>query len=254
MTKRITLIAVMSIAVASICFATACKKDKKEANEETITVVVKSDKPVELKSEEDSISWALGIDLAQRLASSGITPNRELLFQAMCYTLDKQKQPLTQTQMSYLRNKIETKQFKYLIEHQGMMEQEAAKRETEYFAMIQEKNPKIKKSESGIYYEVLKEGNGRQAERGLVVKFDYKGSFTNGQIFDQTYGNRVPITTVLNESTMIPGMVDGICLMKGGSTYRLYLPYGKAWGDKGTEHVPPYATVIFDVELHDVQD
>ena len=107
--------------------------------------------------------------------------------------------------------------------------------------------------DKGFYYEVLKEGTGRKAEPGLIIDFDYKGTFTNGQIFDQTYGNRSSIVHLVDESLM-PGLREGFCMMKAGSTYRFYFPCEMAFGAKGTDDIPPFTTVIYEVELHDVHE
>ena len=130
---------------------------------------------------------------------------------------------------------------------------EVRAREAEYFAQLQKDNPNVIKSDKGFYYEVLKEGNGRKGEPGLVVVFDYKGMFPNGQIFDQTYGNRDEITHVISES-IFEGLREGFCLMKAGSKYRFYFPSEMAFGSNGTENIPPYSVVIYEVDLHEVHE
>jgi FKBP-type peptidyl-prolyl cis-trans isomerase len=101
--------------------------------------------------------------------------------------------------------------------------------------------------------QVLKEGDGRKGELGLLVEFDYKGTFTNGQIFDQTYGNRPPIVHMIDEGLM-PGLREAFCMMKAGSKYRFYFPSEMAFGAQGSEDIPPFTTVIYEVELHDVHE
>ena len=92
-----------------------------------------------------------------------------------------------------------------------------------------------------------------QGAPGMVVEFDYKGSFTNGQVFDQTYGNREPIVHVIGE-TLMPGLFEGLCMMRSGSHYRFYFPSEIAFGARGTEDIPPYTAVIYEVEVHSIHE
>ncbi|MBP5189308.1 MAG: FKBP-type peptidyl-prolyl cis-trans isomerase [Bacteroidales bacterium] len=217
------------------------------------TYVLDTDEPVVLNDKIDSLSWALGFSVAQNVASTGVDINREVLLQAICVTLDSKQQAMTQTQTYDLLQQIE--QIAYLNRsknHQKQIDETRAK-ESVYFDRLMKDNPNVKKSDKGFYYEVIKEGDGRKGEPGLVVVFDYKGSFLNGQVFDQTYGNREPIVHVISES-IFPGLFEGFCMMRAGSTYRFYFPSEMAFGANGTENVPPYTAVIYDVELHEVRD
>jgi FKBP-type peptidyl-prolyl cis-trans isomerase len=236
------------LAITSLCLigiATSCHKSG--------TLTINTDETPQLTNKADSISWAMGFTLAQNVASTGIKIDREIMLQAICATLDSKQQPMTQEQTFAMLQEIEKAAFFNKTNNEKAQLEETRARESEYFAKLTKENPKIKKSDKGFYYEVLKEGNGRQGAPGLVVYFDYKGSFTNGQIFDQTYGNREPITHVISESLM-PGLFEGFCMMKGGSTYRFYFPAEMAFGANGAEGIPPYSTVIYEVELHEVRD
>lgn len=239
MIKRLSL-AIAALAI--VAAASSCKNNDK-------TVVVNTEPPYELSSVEDSLSWALGFTLANTIASTGFSPNREVLFQAICATLDSKPQPMDQeTTMRQLMN-IQLMQHK----RQSDMAQDVQAREAEYFKQLLQDNPQIKTSDKGFYYEVLKEGTGRKGEPGLIAVFDFKGCFANGQIFDQTYGNRDAVTHVIGEP-MMPGLIDGMCLMNAGSTYRFYFPSDRAFGQKGNESVPPNTIVIYEVEMHEIKD
>ncbi len=236
------------IATAMLCIiglTTSChKKD---------SLVINTSQPAELRNEADSLSWAMGFTLAQNIAKTGIEPNREILVQALIATLDQKQQPMTQEQTYQLLNKLELLAYTNQSKNQQAKLEEARNQEQAYFSDLLKKNPNIKKSDKGYYYEVLKEGNGRKGEPGLVALFDYKGSFTNGQIFDQTFGNCDTVRHVINESIM-PGLFDGLCNMKAGSSYRFYFPCEMAFGAKGTDNIPPYSTVIYQVDLYAVTD
>lgn len=235
-------------AIASLCIIASASSCQKKG-----TYVVDTDKPALLKNTNDSISWAMGFTLAQNIASTGINVDREIMFQAICATLDQKQQPMTQEQTFTLLQEIEAKAFSNKTANEERQLAETRSREAEYFAKLTKENPNIKKSDKGFYYEVLKEGTGRQCEYGLIAVFDYKGSFINGQLYDQTYGNRPPITHAVTEG-MMPGLIEGLCIMKEGGHYRFYIPSELAFGSTGTDGIPPYTTVIYEVELHEVRD
>lgn len=240
--KKIILVSAL---VCLIAATTSCNKKG--------TITVNTEKSPELVNEIDSLSWALGFSLAQNIASTGMNPNREVMFQAICATLDSKQQPLTREQTMALIGDLEMKaQLNQHINNQKAKE-EITMREEAYFTKLTKDNPNVKKSDKGIYYEVLKEGKGMKGEIGKVVVFDYKGSFTNGQVFDQTYGNREPITHVISES-IFPGLLEGLLMMTPGSKYRFYIPSEMGFGSRGTDVIPPNSIIIYEVEVHDIHD
>ncbi len=234
------------ILYVAICIAmlASCQKGK---------VVVDTTKTPTFADKNDSLSWALGFSAAQNFAATGVKINREVLLQAICATLDSLQQPFTMQQTASMLMELNqmaatNRELKQTKENNEQQMQEDA-----YFTELMKNNANVKKSDKGFYYEVLKEGNGRKGELGLVVVFDYKGMFTNGQVFDQTYGNRDAITTVISDD-MFPGLCEAFQIMKGGSKYRLYFPSELAFGARGTQDIPPYSTLIYEIELHEVRD
>ncbi len=215
-------------------------------------IVVKTDKNPELQSTIDSLSWAMGFSIAQSIAGTGIEPNREILFEAICATLDSRQQALTEDQTYHLLNNIERIASTANSAKLENELKEVREREEAYFKELTKNNPNVIKCDKGFYYEVLKEGKGEKASIGQVVTFDYKGSLTNGQVFDQTYGNRDAITHIVGEP-MFPGLVEGMCLMNEGSTYRFYFPSEMAFGRNGGDMIPANSIVIYEVELHNIR-
>ena len=238
---------VLFFVAATVLLAASCQ------NKDSIVVNTTAE-PV-LENNIDSLSWAMGFSVAQNIASTGVEFNREILFQSICATLDGKQQPMTEKQTIWKLQQLEEKSFLNQRMVQQSASADAETREAVYFEKLLQENPNVKKSDKGFYYEVLKEGKGRRGEIGLVAVFDYKGMFTNGQIFDQTYGNREPIPHVIGEP-MMPGLVEGFCLMNAGSIYRFYFPYMMAFGPNGEPDsgIPPYTTLIYEVELHDLHE
>ena len=107
---------------------------------------------------------------------------------------------------------------------------------------------------SGFYYEVLKEGEGAQAKENHRITFDYKGFYMlSGEAFDQTYGQGEPLTINLSDNTFT-GLQQGLLMMKEGSIYRFYFPFQLAFGSRGSQIVPPFTPLIYEVELHKVHE
>jgi FKBP-type peptidyl-prolyl cis-trans isomerase len=111
-----------------------------------------------------------------------------------------------------------------------------------------------KKTESGLRYKIIQEGNGKKATKGSTVSVHYKGQLDNGQVFDSSYSRKQPIDFTLGIGQVIKGWDEGIQLLKVGDKARFVIPSNLAYGSQGAGGViPPNAILIFDVELMDVK-
>lgn len=120
---------------------------------------------------------------------------------------------------------------------------------------LQKNNIKVKPLKSGLYYIPLKEGKGRRAKAGKTVKVHYTGRFLDGKKFDSSYDhpNKKPIEFKLGQGSVIKGWDEGIALMRTGGKAKFIIPSYLAYGDRGRGGIPPYSTLIFEVELIDVK-
>ena len=101
---------------------------------------------------------------------------------------------------------------------------------------------------SGLQYEVLTEGSGKSPKATDRVRCHYEGRLTDGTVFDSSYQRGEPADFGLNQ--VIPGWTEGVQLMKEGAKYRFHIPYLLGYGERGAgASIPPYATLVFDVEL-----
>lgn len=106
----------------------------------------------------------------------------------------------------------------------------------------------VKATESGLQYRVIEEGEGAQPSARSKVTVHYAGKLTNGQEFDSSYKRGEPASFPLNG--VIRGWTEGLQLMKEGSKYEFFIPYDLGYGERGSPGgIPPYATLIFTVEL-----
>ena len=103
---------------------------------------------------------------------------------------------------------------------------------------------------SGLGYVITEEGSGAKATPGQTVSVHYAGYLTNGTKFDASYDRGQPIDFPLGAGRVIPGWDEGIALLSPGGKATLIIPHTLAYGPNGAGGViPPYATLIFDVEL-----
>jgi len=112
----------------------------------------------------------------------------------------------------------------------------------------------FEKTESGLRYQFIQKGDGKQAEKGKTVSVHYEGSLENGKVFDSSYPRKKPIEFKLGIGQVIEGWDEGIALLKVGDKARFVIPSDLGYGTAGAGGViPPNATLIFDVELMDVK-
>ena len=105
---------------------------------------------------------------------------------------------------------------------------------------------------SGLQYIVLKEGDGKKPGPATMVTVHYEGSLTEGKIFDSSYKRGTPATFGVHQ--VIRGWTEALQLMPVGSKWRLFIPSSLGYGEGGAGgSIPPYSTLIFDVELLDMR-
>lgn len=103
-------------------------------------------------------------------------------------------------------------------------------------------------TKSGLQYEVLTEGSGASPKASDRVRCHYEGRLIDGTIFDSSYERGEPADFGLNQ--VISGWTEGVQLMKEGAKYRFHIPYVLGYGERGAgAQIPPYSTLVFDVEL-----
>lgn len=211
-------------------------------------------KAPKLESAEDTLSWALGESFAMSVMQNNLNVDKDLVVEAFRHTVEGWEQPFDESvcQAAYQRLTMQAMmQQRQRSENQNA---EMSAQEMAYFQKLEAENPNVKKSDKGFYYEVLKSGKGVNAKFGDIISFDYKGYFMlSGEQFDQSegYSGGKPITHVVG-NPMFPGLLEGLQLMNAGAHYRFYFPNQMAFGAKGSQDIPPYTPVIYEVELHEI--
>ena len=105
----------------------------------------------------------------------------------------------------------------------------------------------VKVTESGLQYEVIKMGRGKKPAATDRVKVHYHGTLIDGTVFDSSVERGEPTSFGLNQ--VITGWTEGLQLMPVGSKFRFYIPQELGYGSRNAGSIPPYSTLIFEVEL-----
>jgi FKBP-type peptidyl-prolyl cis-trans isomerase FklB len=200
----------------------------------------KEAKSMELKTENDSLSYALGLDIANNLKQAKLDSiNVEIMADAMAAVFTGGE------------TKMDPQSAGATI--QAFMQKEAKKAsagviaEGEKFLEENSKKEGVITTASGLQYKVIEEGKGEMPTLESKVKVYYKGTLINGQVFDSNEG-KDPIEFGVTQ--VIAGWTEGLQLMKAGSKYEFYIPYNLAYGERGAgQMIGPYSTLIFEVEL-----
>lgn len=102
-------------------------------------------------------------------------------------------------------------------------------------------------TKSGLQYQVLKQGTGKQPVATSQVTVNYVGKLIDGTEFDSTTARKEPATFALDK--VISGWTEGVQLMKEGAQYRFFIPAALAYGERKADPIPPNSTLIFEIEL-----
>ncbi len=188
------------------------------------------------------ISYALGIGIGQQLRSMHIEGfSVEDFAASVAQVLQGKPTEMTAREAQRL-----------LSEHFEAKRREDAKATIEQGAAFLRENAKreaVTTTRSGLQYEVLTPSHGgRKPKAGDRVRCHYEGRLTDGTVFDSSYKRGEPADFALSQ--VITGWTEGLQLMGEGAKYRFAIPYLLGYGEQGAgTQIPPYATLIFDVEL-----
>ena len=118
---------------------------------------------------------------------------------------------------------------------------------------LKDNNITVKPTASGLYFIEKTKGTGAQAMAGKIVKVHYRGTLLNGTKFDSSFDRNEPYEFTLGTGRVIAGWDEGIAMMKQGGKAMLIIPSSIAYGEVDKGQIPPYSTLVFDVELVEVK-
>lgn len=193
----------------------------------------------------DKLSYALGHNIGHQLKEMGLEGRLVVEDFAAAITDIMQNRP---SQLSNGESQQVLDQFFTEMEQRQQAEGNLVREAGEKFLADNAKRAGVKVTASGLQYEVLTEGTGRSPRATDTVRCHYEGRLIDGNVFDSSYRRNQPADFGLNQ--VIAGWTEGVQLMKEGAKYRFYIPYNLGYGERGAGgSIPPYAALIFDVEL-----
>ncbi len=196
-----------------------------------------------LNNEADSLSYAIGLNIADGLSKQEIKINGDILASAFKDLADSTNVWDPRDADKYIQT---------VLAKRDEAKAQEAKAEGRNFLVENASKPNIKTTPSGLQYEIIEEGSGDHPKPTDKVSVHYTGKLIDGTVFDSSVERGQPATFGLNQ--VIPGWTEGIQLMKKGGKIRLYIPENLGYGAQAPpgSGISPYSTLIFDVELLEI--
>lgn len=230
---KVSLPLILSIAISLISLS-ACDSTQSSAE-------------VNMLSFEDSVAYAVGMDISKFYKKQGVDLNPQLIYAGMV-GMNEGKTTLSVEEALSVVGRYQQSQLQ--------LSMASAKIEGEKFLEANTKKAGVKTLPSGLQYKVLKEGKGKQPGRTDKVKVAYKGMFLNGSVFADTEQEGGTVETPISD--LLPGWIEALLMMKEGDKWTIYLPYDLAYGQpgflspEGQVVIPPYTALIYEIELVEV--
>ena len=232
----------LSIMAALVFSALACTTTKKTTTSAAPTPAIEKKL---ISNELDSISYAMGINIAKNIKGQGLdSVNTEAFAKGISDVMNDDSLLLDVEQSQTMLSDYFQKLYNAKLEANAA----AGKK------FLEENKAKegVKTTDSGLQYIVVKEGNGPKPKVSDRVKVHYHGTLIDGTVFDSSVDRGEPIAFAVNG--VIPGWTEALQLMSVGSKYKLFIPSDIAYGERGAPPViGPNSTLIFDVELLEIE-
>jgi FKBP-type peptidyl-prolyl cis-trans isomerase FklB len=196
----------------------------------------------------DKLSYALGLGIGRQLAQMGAN---DINIDDFALAI---KDVIAGNELKVSNREAQTIVQSYFAEQEKKLQAEraengkAAREAGEKYLAENAKKDGVVTLASGLQYQVIKEGEGRQPKATDSVKCHYEGFLVDGTLFDSSIQRGEPAVFGLQQ--VIAGWTEGLQLMKEGAKYRFFIPYMLGYGESGAgQSIPPYSALIFDVEL-----
>jgi len=196
-----------------------------------------------LKTTQDSVSYAIGLSVANFYKQMNITNINTALLTRAINDVKNGKPTLNEQQAeTTIRNYMDKAKAEKASGNKKIGEEFLAANKTK---------PGVTTTASGLQYMVMKEGTGPKPGLTDKVKVHYHGTLIDGRVFDSSVDRGQPIDLTVNG--VIPGWTEALQLMPVGSKWKLFIPSNLAYGDQQAgPMIAPGSTLIFEVELLDI--
>ena len=191
--------------------------------------------------EMESVSYSLGVLVAQNLKSQGF---KDINITEFATAIDDVLQGReTRIDPQQANEAVQ----KYMTEAKAA-QHKGNKDAGEAFLAENGQRAEVTTTASGLQYEVMVEGDGEKPSATDEVTVHYHGTLIDGTVFDSSVQRNKPASFPLNQ--VIAGWTEGVQLMSVGSKYRFFIPYNLAYGERGAgAQIKPFSALVFEVEL-----
>lgn len=212
-----------------------------------------------LATEVDSVSYSLGLDMANKIKMNFEDLDQDLFVQGFKNGMDSTNLLVESKDINnILRTFFQKQQQEKMKEQQEAQAKKAEaefgeyKKEGEKFLADNKVKDGVKTTASGLQYVVLKEGKGDAPTATSRVKVHYHGTLTDGTVFDSSVDRGEPTEFGVNQ--VIKGWTEGLQLMKPGAKFKFFIPQDLAYGaqQRGAK-IKPFSALVFEVELLEVK-
>lgn len=202
---------------------------------------------VKLDTVETKASYGIGLQMGQQLAQSGLEGlNVAAIAKGIAASLAGEMPEIEVDEINNALREIHAR-----ADEARQKQAKAAAAEGEAFLKDNALRPEVTVTESGLQYEVLVEGKGEIPTSDKQVRVHYHGELIDGTVFDSSVSRGQPAEFPV--TGVIAGWVEALQMMPVGSKWKLYIPQNLAYGERGAgAAIPPYAALVFEVELLDI--
>ncbi len=198
-----------------------------------------------VKSQEDSLAYAIGVNFYFSAMIDSMDIDPVLLAKGMFDAKEGKTTLDGNSAQSYIMTYMQKKQAEQMKKMYGKNIDDGEK-----FLAENKKRDGVQETASGLQYEVITMGTGAMPKPEEVVRVHYTGTLMDGTKFDSSVDRGEPAEFGVNQ--VIQGWQEGIQLMPVGSKFKFYIPYELGYGENGTGPIPPYSTLVFEVELLEI--
>ncbi|MCL2790018.1 MAG: FKBP-type peptidyl-prolyl cis-trans isomerase [Desulfobulbus sp.] len=213
--------------------------------------VLAADQPVALQSDEQKLSYAMGLDLGEYFKGLEEKFDLGVLQQGINDGYNGNKPLLSAEDAATIQQAFAKRQQEKQVQKTVVMVQKNRKAAEEFLKANKSKEGVIE-TKSGLQYKIIKKGQGAKPTPADTVKVHYKGTLLDGKEFDSSYKRNEPAVFQVNQ--VIAGWQEALPLLPTGTTAELYIPPDLAYGDRGAPPViEPGSMLVFQVELLEIQ-
>lgn len=204
----------------------------------------------ELNTDEQKLGYIIGMDIGKSLLEQGAGVDLDSLINAIRATYNGEELAMTAEEAATVREEFIKKRQAEQAAQASAAGQENLIEGQKFLAENKTKEG-VQTTASGLQYKVLTMGEGAKPAATDTVKVHYRGTLLDGTEFDSSYARNEPISFGLNR--VIAGWTEGVQLMPVGSKFMFYIAPELAYGEGGGGPIPPNSTLVFEVELLDIE-